>query len=257
MYAPRLDFLRDFSRESGALLLKFSARKKTIFSKGGRDLVTSADHAVESLLFRRLKEEGFDDSVLSEERAPVDGPSPFRWIIDPLDGTSNFAHGNPLFCSSLALETGGKIVAGAVIIPKLQEYYYAERGKGAFLNGKRIRVSKAQKLYDLAVAVERQPSARQVEQSIRIEIPIGRDNRLRTLGSAAIDLCFTACGRFDAFFCTSIFAWDVAAGGLLVEEAGGKAGVLGAGKEFEFSRTPFGFAAGSKPVHSALLNALR
>ena len=255
MEAARLRFLREFSRESGELLLGFSARRRAVFSKGGRDVVTSADRAVEKLLFRRLGEEGFGDSVLSEERAPVDKPSPCRWIIDPLDGTSNFAHGNPLFCSSLALEKDGKIVAGAVAIPELGEFFYAERGKGAFLDGRKIRVSGSRKFYDLVVAVERQPNARHAEQSIRIEIPIGRDNRLRTLGSAAMDLCFVACGRFDAFFCTSIFAWDVAAGGLVVEEAGGKATRLDGGKEL--SRKPFGFAASNRFVHPHLLNALR
>ncbi|MFH1200211.1 MAG: inositol monophosphatase family protein, partial [Candidatus Micrarchaeota archaeon] len=113
---------------------------------------------------------------------------------------------------------------------------------------------------DLVVAVERQPTASHVEKSLRIELPIAKNNRLRTLGSAALDLCFVAAGRFDAFFCTSIFAWDVAAGALIVSEAGGKAGVLGtraAGTKFEFSREPFGFAAGSKPVFGALARALQ
>lgn len=253
MPSARLKFLRDFSRESSELLLSFSKRKKTVFSKGGRDLVTSADHAVEKLFFRRLSEYGFGDSILSEESAPVSRKSPYRWIIDPLDGTANFARGNPLFSSSLALEKDDKIVAGAVAIPELREFFYAERGNGAFLNGNKIRVSPAKKLYNLVIAVERQPTAEHARESARLELPVAKENRLRTLGSAAIDLCFVACGRFDAFFCTQIFSWDVAAGMLLVEEAGGKAARLDAGKEL---RRPFGFAASNRRVHAELLKAL-
>ncbi len=255
MDSARLKFLREFGRESGELLRSFFGRKKKIYSKGGRDLVTTADRAVEQLLFRRLEEEAFGDSVLSEERAPVSKSSPYRWIVDPLDGTSNFAHGNPLYCSSVALEENGKTVAGAVVLPEFDEFFNAEKGKGAFLNGRRIRVSPAKRFYDLVVAVERQPTAAHARKSLRLELPIAADNRLRTLGSAAIDLCFVACGRFDAFFCTEIFAWDVAAGALMVREAGGKATALGG--KMEFPREPFGFAASNGSVHSALLKALR
>ncbi|MFH1107519.1 MAG: inositol monophosphatase family protein [Candidatus Micrarchaeota archaeon] len=255
MRRARLKFLSDFSAESGELLLSYANRKRTVYSKGGRDVVTSADRAVDALLARRLAGAGFKDSVLSEESAGALSSSGYRWIIDPVDGTSNFAHGSPLFCTSLALELDGKIVAGAVNAPILQEFFYAERGKGAFLNGRRIHASKAGRLYDLVVAVERQPNARHALQSLKTEIPIARGNRLRTLGSAALDLCYVASGRFDAFFCTSIYAWDVAAAGLIVEEAGGRASMLGLKKEF--SRRPFGYAASNKAVHPSLLKALR
>ncbi len=262
----REKLLKDILVEAGDLLRDLYHKRKTLHYKRPRDVVTNADHAVEKLVFDRVAQAGFDDHFICEESGYTDHwgakagkARPFNegytWVVDPVDGTSNFAHENPLFCTSIGIQHNNRVEIAGVYLPMLDELFFAQRGKGAFLNGKPIRVSKTDRFYDLVIAVERQPDKKLVESSLVVEEPIAFHHRLRTLGSVAIDLCFTAAGRFDGFFSNSIFIWDCSAGLLLIEEAGGKASHLD-GKPVNVFERKFGLAASNSRIHASFIRAL-
>ena len=196
-----------------------------IDKKGTIDLVTEVDLAVERM-FRALVAERFPDhDVLAEEMggaaAAPEGPC---WVFDPIDGTSNFAHGLPIFCSSLALEIDGVAEVAAVYDPTRKELFTAERGGGAFLNGAPLRVSAATRLVD-AMLVTGFPYDihSRVEEIVGLFAAfVGHARAVRRLGSAAIDLCYVAAGRLDGFWESDLKAWDIAGGALIVAEAGGR-----------------------------------
>jgi myo-inositol-1(or 4)-monophosphatase len=197
-----------------------------IDKKGTIDLVTEVDLAVEQM-FRALIRERFPDHrVLAEEYADEAGaavPGPC-WVFDPLDGTTNYAHGLPLFCASCALEIDGDAQVAAVFDPTRQELFTAERGFGAFVNGRRLRVSNAATLVD-ALLVTGFPY--DVHQRVGELVGLfgaflGRARGVRRLGSAALDLCYVAAGRMDGFWEQSLSPWDIAGGALIVAEAGGR-----------------------------------
>ncbi len=151
--------------------------------------------------------------------------APFRWIVDPIDGTTNFAHGLALFCTSIALEIDGEVAVGAIYDPMADELFTAERGHGARVNGRRLAVSPADDLINALMVTGFPPKTSPAEREEQLAIFtafISRARAVRRLGSAALDLCFVAAGRFDVFWEQNLYAWDVAAGGLLVEEAGGR-----------------------------------
>lgn len=193
--------------------------------KGRIDLVTEVDLAIEEM-FRELIAARFPDhTVLGEELggagAIPDGPC---WVFDPIDGTTNFAHGLPIFCSSLALEIGGVAELAAIYDPNRRELYTARRGGGAFLNGQPIRVSSAASLIDamLVTGFPYDVHARLEEVVSLFKAYVGRARAVRRLGSAALDLCYVAAGRMDGFWERGLSAWDIAGGALLVSEAGGR-----------------------------------
>ena len=197
----------------------------SIQKKGPIDLVTEADLEGERT-FRAIVHEDFPDhAVLGEESASSEGSARarFRWIVDPLDGTTNFAHGLGLFCVSIALEIDGRVELAVVFDPVAQELFTAERGLGARLNGRPVRVSDRAQLVDalLCTGFPYSIRERRAAQVAVFAALLGRAQAVRRLGSAALDLCFVAAGRFDAFWEEQLHAWDVAAGSLIVEEAGG------------------------------------
>jgi myo-inositol-1(or 4)-monophosphatase len=220
-----LNFAMQTAREAGQILLDKFGRKINISKKGETNLVTEADLASEKYIIERIRSYYPKHSILAEESgaAIVEGTSTWKWIVDPLDGTTNFAHGYPCFCVTLALEHEGKIVVGATFDPTRDEMFSAEKGNGASLNNKQIRVSDTEKL-DQALLVtgfpydvsERDNFARHFTDLILKSRGIRRD------GSAAIDMAYVACGRFDGFWEEGLNPWDVAAGVLFVEEAGGR-----------------------------------
>jgi len=193
-------------------------------SGGINDLVTEADHASEKAIFEVIREAYPEHFILSEEAGSLTMDSEYKWIIDPIDGTVNFANGIPICCVSIGLEKNGEMLMGAVYNPIMNELFFAERGSGAFLNNKRISVStKTEVIHGCFVTgfpytyLDAPNGPLQVfERFIRKGIPV------RRLGSAAIDLCWVAAGRFDGFYEHKLNAWDSAAGFLIVEEAGGK-----------------------------------
>jgi myo-inositol-1(or 4)-monophosphatase len=191
--------------------------------EGVNNLVTEVDHASEKLIIDTIRKDFPDHFILSEEVGEVKMDSEYKWIIDPIDGTVNFAHGIPICCVSIGVEHAGRMVMGAVYNPFMNEFFFAEKGRGATLNDKPIHVSQKKNVMD-GCFVTGFPYTYLDQSNGPLEV-FGRFIRkgipVRRLGSAAIDLCWVAAGRFDGFFEHKLSAWDSAAGFLLVEEAGG------------------------------------
>lgn len=211
---------------AGAKVLQdfFHADYKISNKEGINNLVTEADHAAEKAIMDTIREEHPDHYILSEEAGEIIMDSSFKWIIDPIDGTVNYANGIPICCVSIAVEQDGEMILGAVYNPFINEFFLAQKGLGATLNEKMISVSDEPELIKSCLVTgfpytyldEPNGPLQIFEKFIRKGIPV------RRLGSAAIDLCWVAAGRFDGFYEHKLQAWDSAAGFLIVEEAGGK-----------------------------------
>lgn len=225
--------------------------------KGTIDLVTEVDLAVESM-FRELVAARFPDHrVLAEElESAGEGDSPYCWIFDPIDGTTNYAHGLPIFCASLALEREERPIVAAVYDPTRRELFTAERGGGARLNGALIRVSDAGTLIDALLCTGFPYNVHETVGEVvgLFGAFVGRARAVRRLGSAALDLCYLAAGRFDGFWEQRLRPWDTAAAALIVEEAGGRV--------TSFSGAPFQsregtVVASNGPLHDEMLGTIR
>ena len=216
------------AREAGALLMPYFHQHLKIEYKGEADLVTAADRASEALIRERIKQQWPTHDVLGEEQGLSDQGSDFRWYVDPLDGTTNFAHGYPVFCVSIALEQrlsekAAKRIAAVIYDPTRDELFSAEPGKGAQLNGEAIHVSKTANMKECLLATGFPSQKRHKNPNIYFYHQITlHTHGVRRAGSAALDLCNVACGRFDGFWEFNLNPWDTAAGVLIVEEAGGK-----------------------------------
>jgi myo-inositol-1(or 4)-monophosphatase len=221
----------EIAKEAGAQLKAFLRQGVATEYKGDVDLVTIADRTVEAFLQKELLAAFPEHGIYGEEGARDRLAAEYRWYVDPLDGTTNFAHGFPHFCVSMGLEQraadlaegkDGPIVAGIIYDPMRDELFVAERGKGALLNGEPIRVSRTPELGEALVATGFPSKKRHENPNIHFyqEFTL-RSHGVRRAGSAALDLAYTACGRFDAYWEFNLNPWDVAAGFLLVEEAGG------------------------------------
>ena len=219
-----LDFAVTTAREAGAVLCDYYRTGVTVKYKGEIDLVTEADHASEALILKRIRSAYPDCAILSEESGASANTSSAVWIADPLDGTTNFAHGLPIFSVTLALVVNGVIEVGVTFNPIGGELYTAQRGQGACLNGERLQVSSAASL-DRALLVTGFPYDRRTNPDNNIrqftDFSLRAQGVLR-LGSAALDLAAVAAGRLDGYWEFKINPWDIAAGCLLVTEAGGR-----------------------------------
>ncbi len=197
------------------------------------NLVTEIDKLSEKKIIEVIREDFPGHYILSEEAGELIQDSEFKWLIDPIDGTVNYAHSIPITCVSIALEKKGEIICGAVYNPISEEFFFSEKGKGSYLNDKKIFVSNEKEL-DKSLLVTGFPydsSTYKPDPSAVFKKFLMRDIPIRRLGSAAIDLCWTACGRFEGFWEYNLNAWDVAAGYLILTEAGGKVTDF-TGKEF-------------------------
>jgi myo-inositol-1(or 4)-monophosphatase len=198
-----------------------------VSKKGAIDLVTEVDLECERMCRAVVRERFPDHAVLAEEFGATDAgtaPSRWCWVFDPLDGTTNYAHGLPVFCASLGLQIDGRTDVGAIYDPTRRELFTAERGQGAYLNGRALKTSEAATLLD-ALLVTGFPYDVHENPGRLVELFsafLGRAQAVRRFGSAAIDLCYVAAGRFDGFWEQRLKPWDVAAGALVVEEAGGR-----------------------------------
>lgn len=219
-----LDTVVKLCRSVGEYQLSAFRRHAYKVNNKGResDLVTEVDFQSEKMILDFIEENFPEHSFLSEESGASNKDSDYEWVVDPLDGTNNFVHGLPMFCVSIALKYQGEVVLGVVYLPKLDECFYAVKNNGAFLNGVKLEVSKN---YDLSKAVvasgfpyDRKSKLNNVDFVAKV-IPEVRG--FRRMGSAAIDLCYTAAGFFDAYWELKINEWDIAAGGLIIKEAGG------------------------------------
>jgi myo-inositol-1(or 4)-monophosphatase len=218
------DFLtpmQELAREAGALLMSFFGHV-AIEYKGDVDLVTKADRASEKMIVERIRRQWPEHDLIGEEGSRRETGSDFRWYVDPLDGTTNFAHGYPVFCVSMALEYKGERIAAVIYDPTRDEMFAAEKGGGSTLNGRPARVSPTRLLKESLVATGFPSHKRHKNPNIHFYHQITlRSHGVRRAGSAALDLCYVACGRYDAYWEFNLNPWDTAAGVLLVQEAGG------------------------------------
>ena len=254
-----LDFAIETAREAGRVLAeRFGRASLEVQHKGEIDLVTESDLAAERLIVERIRSYYPRHDILAEESGTSAhegaGESAYKWIIDPLDGTTNYAHGYPCFCVSIALEEEGELVIGVIYDPTRDELFAAERGGGATLNGRRIRVSETSDLNEALLCTGypydvrgRGNFAHNFTNFIMHAQSVRRD------GSAALDLAYVACGRFDGFWEEGLRPWDVAAGVVLIKEAGGHVS--------RYDNTPFDIytppiMASNGLVHEAMMRVL-
>jgi myo-inositol-1(or 4)-monophosphatase len=213
----------DIAREAGAVLSEFYKKRIGYELKAEFDLVTDADRASEKLVVARLHAAYPAHGITAEEGGGQAGTSEYRWYVDPLDGTTNFAHGFPVFNVSIGLEHSGQLVAGVIFDPIRDELFSAERGSGAFLNGTRIHVSKVARLEESLVATGFPSRRRHESINVHFYYQLGMlSHGVRRAGAAATDLAYVACGRLEGFWEFGLKPWDMAAGMLIVEEAGGR-----------------------------------
>jgi myo-inositol-1(or 4)-monophosphatase len=228
-----LDAPIEIAHEAGVLLYSLFERDHHVHYKGPMDVVTEADKRSEALITERLSRRFPDHGIVAEEGGGHKGSSEYTWYVDPLDGTTNFTHRLPVFCVSLGLARRNELVAGVIYDPCHKELYAAERGSGAFLNGRRLSVSNVAKLAEGLVATGFPPYAPNHDLNIQYYFRFTRAcHGVRRAGSAALDLCSVAAGRFEGFWELKLNPWDKAAGVLMVMEAGGRVTDLSGG-EFE------------------------
>jgi myo-inositol-1(or 4)-monophosphatase len=241
--------------ESGMFIKKSVGKALKVSYKGRDNIVTDVDKKCESIIIKKVLTAFPGHSVLSEECGRINGPSPYKWIIDPLDGTTNFAHAFPFFCVSIGLERSGCAILGVVYDPVRDELFVAEEGQGASLNGKKISVSGTGRLSNSFLATGFSYGFRKKDRNIRnFRNFLTRSLAIRRAGSAALDLCYVACGRFDGFWEMDLHPWDSAAGALIVREAGGRV--------TKFDGSPYSHydkdvLATNSSIHRSMLNILR
>jgi myo-inositol-1(or 4)-monophosphatase len=244
------------SREAGALLLQYTADGFRIEYKNPINLVTEADHAAEQCIIDHIRNRFPSHRFLAEERGSVEpAPSPYLWIIDPLDGTTNFAHGYPAYCVSIGLEYKGRCILGVIYDPSRNELFTASEHRGAQLNGRPIHVSETIALdhsllvtgfaYDI-----RETPRNNLDHFCKFAL---KAQGLRRTGSAALDLCYVAAGRFDGFWEVRLNPWDMAAGSVIVREAGGRMTDF-SGKDLSIYGQEL--VASNGQIHEAMLTVL-
>jgi myo-inositol-1(or 4)-monophosphatase len=242
--------------EAGQYLLNGLSAKKKIDYKGQVDLVTAYDRKSEEIIYEKLSRSFPEHSFLAEEELSKNTDSDYCWIVDPLDGTTNFAHGLPIFSVSIALLLKKEIIVGVVYDPTRDEMFTVAKGMGVCLNGEPVRVSETQELdksllatgfpYDVRVS-----SSNNLSHFSNFAV---RAQAVRRCGSAALDLCYVACGRFDGFWEMKLKPWDLAAGALMVREAGGEITDL-YGQEFKISCPDI--VASNGLIHQSMLEVIR
>ena len=250
--AALLPTMESIAREAGSLLMEHFRNRVKIEYKGDVDLVTIADRQSEALILKSIRAHFPTHDVMGEEGTRIETGSDYKWYVDPLDGTTNFAHSYPVFCVSLAVEYRGQRIAGVIYDPTRDELFAAEKGRGARLNGEPIHVSPVAKLAESLVATGFPSHKRHQNPNIYFYHQITlRSHGVRRAGSAALDLCNVAAGRYDGFWEFNLNPWDTAAGVLIVEEAGGRV--------TDFSGGPFQIAsretlASNGLIHGELLH---
>ncbi len=262
-YAPRSmseafrEVALDAAVRAGFLLrAELGGHREIRYKDSPANLVTEMDRRAEALIVAAIQARFPDHSILAEERGTVAGSPSHRWIVDPLDGTTNYAHGVPIFAVSIALEVEGRVVLGVVYDPNREERFVAERGAGASLNGRPLRVSAIRTLAESLLGTGYQysvhdPSAENLAERALLS---RRCHSVREIGSAVTQLAWVAAGRLDGFWELRLGAWDVAAGALLVEEAGGRV-TAPSGAPVDLSAPAV--AASNGAIHAELLAALR
>lgn len=251
-----LDTAIEAAKAAGKVLREGIDKIAWIEHKGEINLVTEMDIKSEQLIKQKIGETYPDHQILAEESDVPKQESAFRWIVDPLDGTTNYAHGFPMFCVSIALEIDGRVEAGVVYDPVRDELFTAARGSGPKLNGQPIAVSDEADLGESLIATGFPYDLRTSEANNldNWNAMMFRARALRRAGAAALDLCYVAAGRFDGFWELKLHPWDVAAGGLIVEEAGGRVTDLAEGPFSVYSKE---ILASNSKIHSQMSDILK
>ncbi|MCX7920094.1 MAG: inositol monophosphatase [bacterium] len=245
------------AQEAGEIQKKNLGKIIRVMYKGEVNVVTEVDHLCEKKITDRIRRSFPDHQILAEEGTTGAKDSPYKWIIDPLDATVNYAHGHPTFCVSIGVEKDGEIIYGVVYAPMLNELFTAEKGNGAFLNGKRIHVSKTPDLIHALVSTGfsydlRENPGYDFENFYTISINC---QGVRRDGCAALGLCYVAMGRYDGLWQSQLYPWDTAAGTLMITEAGGKVTDF-KGKPFSIYQQEILATNGGK-IHSEMMNLLK
>ncbi len=255
--------LKDFKKiviqsalKGGDILQGYRGKVKRISYKGIVNLVTEADRLSEDGIIKIIQKNFPEHNILTEESKGYEKESDYKWIIDPLDGTTNYAHGFPVYCISIALEKEGEIILGVVYNPVLKELFVAEKNKGAFLNGKKIHVSKTRELSKSLLATGfpydiRESDINNLDHFRNFALT---SQAVRRAGSAALDLCYLAKGIFDGFWELKLSPWDTAAGILMVKEAGGKVTNF-SGKKFSIYEKDI--LATNGKIHNQMMEVIR
>jgi myo-inositol-1(or 4)-monophosphatase len=244
--------MQSIAREAGALLMRYFDQQVKIEYKGEADLVTIADRESEALILGRIRAQFPTHDVMGEEGTRIESGSDYKWYVDPLDGTTNFAHGFPVFCVSLGVHFRGRPAAAVIYDPTRDEMFTAELGQGAKLNGKPIHVSATSRLADCLIGTGFPSQKRHKNPNIHFYHQLTlRTHGVRRAGSAALDLCNVASGRFDGFWEFNLNPWDTAAGVLIAEEAGARITNFSGGPFQLDSRETL---ASNGLVHDALLH---
>ncbi len=221
-----LELAIEAATEAGRMIRIHAGKAISVKRKAGQEtnLVTELDRKAEELIIRTIRKRYQDHDVLAEESGGHGKKSEYRWVIDPLDGTTNFTHGLPIYCVSIGLELRGELILGVVYDPNHNELFTAEKGKGAFLNKRPIRVSKTKTLIESLLVTGFPYHVRSNPGNVvqHFNNFLMAAQAVRRLGSAALDLCYVAAGRFDGYWEVTLNPWDMAAGVLILEEAGGK-----------------------------------
>jgi myo-inositol-1(or 4)-monophosphatase len=253
---PKEADIKDILLGAGKILREGYGKELLVERKGEIDLVTEIDKRSEDYLVHAIQRRFPEHHIITEERGPILGDEDRVWYIDPLDGTTNYAHGVPIFSVSIAYAVYGKVIIGGVYDPMQNEYFFATRGGGAYLNGKKLRVSNVISL-DKSLLVTGFPYDVHINPNNNLNHYVNftkKTRGVRRLGSAAIDLAYVAAGRFDGYWEISIEAWDIAAGSLIVEEAGGQVTDVHGGQDF-LSPSPSILATNAK-IHAEMLALL-
>ena len=254
---PTLSYLEKLARRAGAILRDGYDNDHQVDYKGVIDLVTEVDHQSEAFLLGEVQRDFAGHHIFSEESGVIQGNDEHVWYIDPLDGTVNYAHHIPIFCVSIAYASNGTLSLGAVYDPMRDEMFLAERGKGATLNGKALHVSSTTELQKSLLVTGFPYDAWNTEQdNFANFVKFAKLTQgVRRLGSAALDLCYVAAGRFDGFWELALKPWDVAAGGLTCEEAGAQ--VTNVKGEQDYISPPQSVVATAPGIHGRMLAELQ
>lgn len=254
---PTLSYIESLARAAGAILRDGYSKDHQVKYKGVIDLVTEVDHQSEKYLLGEVQRDFPTHHIFSEESGIIQGNDEHIWYIDPLDGTVNYAHHIPFFCVSIAYAYKGVLTLGAVYDPMREEMYLAERGKGATLNGRPIGVSSTTELQRSLLVTGFPYDVWNTEQdNFANFVKFGKLSQgVRRLGSAALDLSYVATGRFDGFWEIALKPWDVAAGGLICEEAGARITNVNGGADY--IAPPQSVLAATPGIHAKMLEELR
>lgn len=249
---PQLEDLIGWAKHAGSILMAGLHDEHNVMHKGATNLVTEMDHRSEQYILGQIKERFPAHKIVAEESGVLPGTTESCWYVDPLDGTTNYAHAMPIFSVSIAYAEGGDLKLGVVYDPSRDECFSAERGRGAWLNGRPIRVSQTEELIASLLVTgfpyEYEVARENLDYFGRFA---ARTQSLRRLGSAALDLCYVACGRLDGHWEIRLGPWDVAAGGLICQEAGGV--VTGLRGEPDFLQPPNAVVAGNPVMQKKML----